>query len=274
MPPSFNVLFLGSGTSAGVPMVACDCPVCHSADPRDRRTRSSIYVSAGGLRILVDTSPDFREQALRHDIRRVDYLFVTHAHVDHLFGLDDIRRINTVQGTDIPLFAAKETLADIRRIFDYVFREAIPGTYRPKLALREMSGPVRLDAPDGGQVVVSPVDVVHGYTRTLGYVFSYAGRRFGYVPDCHELPPAARAALSGLDLLILDTLKRTPHPTHLTLDAALAFVDELAPRRALLTHIGHSLGHAELERELAAHGPVPVSPAYDGLVVDLMETSP
>lgn len=268
MAAEFKILFLGSGTSAGVPMVACDCPVCHSADPRDRRTRSSIYVSAGGLRILVDTSPDFREQALRHDIRRVDHLFITHAHVDHLFGLDDIRRINTVQGTDIPLHAAPETLADIRRIFDYVFREAIPGTYRPKLTLREVAGPVALSAPDGGVVEVSPVDVVHGHTRTLGYVFSYAGRRFGYVPDCHELPPDTKAALSGLDLLILDTLKRTPHPTHLTLDAALSLIDELAPRRALLTHIGHSLGHAELEGELASHGPVGVAPAYDGLEVE------
>ena len=268
MLPSFKILFLGSGTSAGVPMVACDCPVCHSSDPHDRRTRSSIYISVGGLKILVDTSPDFREQALRHDIRRVDHIFITHAHVDHLFGLDDIRRINTVQNTDIPLHAAPETLIDIRRIFDYVFRDPIPGTYRPQLTLLEMRGPILIDAPAGGQVEVAPVDVVHGHTKTLGYVFTYAGRRFGYVPDCHEMPPATKAALSGIDLLVLDTLKRTPHPTHLTLEAALSFIDELKPRRALLTHIGHSLSHAELEAELAAHGPVKVAPAYDGLEVE------
>ena len=249
-------------------MVACDCPVCRSRDPRDRRSRSSIYVSAGGLKLLFDTSPDFREQALRHDIRRIDRLFITHAHVDHLFGLDDIRRINTVQQSPIPLHAAPETLADIRRIFDYVFRAAIPGTYRPQLTLHEMAAPLRLPAPDGGEIAVTPVPVVHGHTKTQGYRLDYGGRSLGYVPDCHEMPEASRSLLRGVGLLVLDTLKRTPHPTHLALGEALEIVADLAPRRALLTHIGHSLGHAALERELAECGIPAIAPAYDGLEVE------
>ncbi len=265
----FKILFLGSGTSAGVPMIACDCPVCTSPNPRDRRLRSSVYISAGGLKILVDTSPDFREQALRHDIRRIDHLLVTHAHVDHLFGLDDVRRVNTVQGAPIPLYAAPETLADIRRIFDYIFHDAVPGTFRPKLLMNAVSGPFSLKAPDGGEVSVTPVDSIHGWTRTLGYIFEYAGRRFGYVPDCHELPAASRDAMGGLDLLAIDCLKRRPHPTHLSLAEALAIVGDLRPRRVLLTHIGHDFGHDALSREVLGRGFDNVSPAFDGLLFDM-----
>lgn len=269
MSRAFKIRFLGTGTSAGVPMVACDCPVCKSHDPRDRRLRSSVALSIGGLDILVDTSPDFREQAIRTGMRRVDLLFITHAHVDHLFGLDDIRRINTVQGTEIPLYAAQETLDDIRRIFAYIFTDQIPGTYRPMLALHPAEEPLSFPAPHGGEVAVVPVPVVHGRTMTQGYVFEYAGRRFAYVPDCHEMPKASMAALRGLDLLALDALKRGGHPTHLSLGQALAISAELAPRRTLLTHICHDLGHAALEAELAARGLTSVAPAYDGLEIDL-----
>ena len=271
MSATFQILFLGTGTSAGVPMVACDCPVCTSADQHDRRYRSSIYISVGGLKVLVDTSPDFREQALRHNIRRVDRLLITHAHVDHLFGLDDIRRINTVQGSDIPLHAAPETLRDIRRIFDYIFRDAVPGTYRPKLDLVPVTGPFSFATPEGGELRVEPVETIHGWTKTLGFVFIFAGCRFGYVPDCHELSAASRDALRGLDLLAIDCLKRKPHPTHLSLDEALAIIGDLKPKRALLTHIGHDLGHEALSRELAERGFAYVSPAYDDLLLDLLE---
>lgn len=271
MPRSFSILFLGTGTSAGVPMVACHCGVCSSSDPRDRRQRSSIYLSVGGLEILVDTSPDFREQALRHRIERIDHLLVTHAHVDHLFGLDDVRCINTAQRSDIPLHAARETLDDIRRIFGYIFKDAVPGTYRPKLNLIPIDGPFALDAPQGGSVSVTPVPVVHGWTKTLGFVFGYAGLRFAYVPDCHDLPAESLDLLRGLDLLALDTLKRGEHPTHLSLGRALEYVRELAPRRVLLTHIGHDFSHEALCRELADRGMPHVAPAYDGLAFDMAE---
>ena len=149
MPIPFKLLVLGTGTSAGVPMIGCDCAVCKSQDPLNHRLRSSAYISAGDLRILIDTSPDFREQALRADIRHIDAVFVTHAHVDHLFGLDDIRRINTVQGEiPMPLYASSSTLDDIRRIFDYIFKPNVPGTYRPKLDLRVFEEPISIPADE------------------------------------------------------------------------------------------------------------------------------
>ena len=270
----FTLTFLGTGTSAGVPMVGCDCAVCRSPDPRNRRWRSSVYIAAGGARFLVDTSPDFREQALLHDIRRVDALLVTHAHVDHLFGLDDIRRINTIQDSDIPLYASPECLADIRRIFDYIFRDAVPGTYRPKLVLHPVESPFELPTPSGRPLSVTPFDSVHGWTRTFGYRFDFAGHSFAYLPDCHSLPEASAALLGGLDLLVVDALKYKPHPTHMTLDESLALIARLAPRRALLTHIGHSLDHETLCAELPARGFHNVAPAYDGLVVDLLGDAP
>ena len=262
---AFTITFLGTGTSAGIPMIGCDCAVCHSADPRDRRLRPSAYVAAGDLRILIDTSPDFREQALTHRIRRVDAVLVTHAHVDHLFGLDDIRRINTVQGGSIPLYAAAETLADIRRIFDYAFREPMPGTHRPELELRETAPTFILGEGQGG-VSVTPVPVVHGRTATCGYRLDYGGHSLAYIPDCHELPAESARKLAGLDLLAIDTLKFKPHTTHLSFDEALAIVGQLRPRRALLTHLCHDISHEAALAELRRRGIENVAPAYDGLV--------
>lgn len=264
-----KILFLGSGTSSGVPMVACNCKVCQSTDTHDKRFRSSIYVDVGGLKILVDTSPDFRQQALRHGIERIDHLFITHAHVDHLFGLDDIRRINTIQKSVIPLHAAPETLGDIKRIFDYIFKPAIPGTYRPQLSLEGFSDTVTLPDTSGNPLKVTAVDIIHGTIKTNGYIFDHDGSRFAYIPDCHEIPETSMAKLTNLDLLILDTLKRASHPTHLSLDAALKLIDEISPKRALLTHLGHDMMHTELVHELALRGYTNVAPAFDGLEINL-----
>lgn len=251
-------------------MIGCDCDVCRSQDPHDKRLRSSAYVSAGDMRILIDTSPDLRQQALRENLRRVDAILVTHAHVDHLFGLDEVRRINTIQGGGpIPLYAAPPTLADIRRIFDYVFGENIAGTYRPKLDLVAVDSPFALGAEGGTEVSVTPFEVVHGHTATLGYRLDRDGASLAYMPDCAELPAASRAALRGLDVLVLDTLRHRPHPTHLTLEQSLAIVADLAPRRAFLTHICHDLAHEALTAELDALGLPHVRPAYDGLEIDI-----
>ena len=273
----FRLRFLGTGTSTGVPMVGCDCPVCQSADPLNHRLRSSAYLSAGDLRILIDTSPDFRQQALRADIRHVDALLITHAHVDHLFGLDDIRRINTVQGgAALPLYANSSALDDIRRIFDYIFKPNVPGTYRPKLDLRPSDAPFSIPAhpEDGHPLRITPFEVTHGWTRTQGFRFDYAGRSLAYMPDLNGLPDESRAVIRGVGVLVLDTLRRRPHPTHLSLDESLAIIDDVRPGRAYLTHLCHDLDHRALTDELDARGLPNVRPAYDGLEIDIQPSSP
>ena len=273
MANAMKLLFLGSGTSTGVPMIGCDCPVCRSADPRDKRLRSSAYLSAGDLRVLIDTSPDFRQQALRADIRRVDAVLVTHAHVDHLFGLDDIRRINTVQGGAVmPLYASSSALDDIRRIFDYVFKPNVPGTYRPKLDLRPSDAPLSIPCPGDGcgeALSVTPVPVTHGWTVTQGFRFDFGGRSLAYMPDLNELPDGSRALVRGIDVLVIDTLRHRPHPTHLTLEQSLEIIADIRPGRAFLTHLCHDLAHAALVAELDARGLPNVRPACDGLEIEV-----
>lgn len=267
MPESFKLLFLGTGTSAGVPMVGCDCDVCKSSDPHNRRQRSSVYITAGDFKILIDTSPDFREQAIRHDIRKIDALLVTHAHVDHLFGLDDVRRINTVMGNvSIPLYAASETLDDVRRIFNYIFRTPDIGTYRPKIELVPADAPFTLN---DGRISVIPFPVVHGTAATRGFRIEFAGRSLVYMPDCHVLPPESRDIIRNSNVLILDTLRYKPHVTHLTLDESLEIISDVKPERSYLTHLCHDFDHEKLTGELHSRGFCNVVPAYDGLEIIL-----
>ncbi len=272
MPLPFNLLFLGTGTSAGVPMIGCDCAVCKSQDPLNHRLRSSAYLSAGDLRILIDTSPDFREQALRADIRHIDAVLITHAHVDHLFGLDDIRRINTVQGeVPMPLYASSSALGDIRRIFDYIFKPNVPGTYRPKLDLLPSDAPFSIPAQKEGDEVlnITPFAVTHGWTHTQGFWFDFGGRSLAYMPDLNALPDESRETIRGVDVLVLDTLRYRPHPTHLSLDQSLEIVADIKPGRAFLTHICHDFDRSARVAGLNARGLPHVRPAYDGLRIDI-----
>ncbi len=268
----FSLLFLGSGTSCGVPMIGCDCAVCRSADPRNRRRRAGVYVSAGNVRVLVDVSPDFRMQALDHDIRRADALLVTHAHFDHLFGLDDIRRLNTIQNAVIPVYASPEALADIRRIYDYIFRPNPLGTYRPKLELLPSDAPFEIRDYATGEASglrVTPFEVVHGGGRTQGFRFDFQGRSLAYMPDFHEVANPDEPALRDLDVLVLDMLRYTPHPTHASFPESLAVVDRFRPRRAFFTHICHDVDHATLCEELHKMGRDWIRPAYDGLEIQI-----
>lgn len=272
MASNFKLLFLGTGTSTGIPMIGCDCPVCKSSDPHNKRLRSSIYVSAGNIRVLIDTSPDFREQALRADIRRIDATLITHAHVDHLFGLDDIRRINTIQGgSEMPLYASSKAITDIKRIFDYIFKPNVPGTYRPKLDLRPSDEPFEVLPISGGddRLSVTPFNVVHGWSAMQGFRLDFEDKSVAYMPDCNELPEESRKIIRGVDVFILDTLRYRPHPTHLTVDQSLSMISDIAPKRAFLTHIGHDIDHEMLIKELDARGLLNIRPAYDGLEVEL-----
>lgn len=266
----FQILFLGTGTSTGVPMIGCTCPVCRSDDPRNRRLRSSLYLRLGEVRVLIDTAPDLREQAMRHDIRRIDAVLFTHAHADHLFGFDDLRRFNTLQeNRSIPAYGVPETLDEVRRIYRYLFGPRQAGLYRANIDLHPVEGLFRVGslggAPDADSPAILPVHVVHDDSRTVGFRIDFDGRAIGYAPDCVTLPEASIAQFRGVDVMILDALRYRPHLTHMHLEASLEAIERIHPASAYLTHIGHDIEHATLTRQL----PPRVRLAYDGLTVDL-----
>jgi phosphoribosyl 1,2-cyclic phosphate phosphodiesterase len=237
-------------------MIGCDCAVCRSDDPRDKRTRTSIVVElAGGTTLLVDTTPDLRAQALREDLRRVDAVLYTHGHADHLFGLDDLRRFNMLSGRPMPAYASADTLAEIRQRFGYVFAGVrTQGGGLPELRLWTIGGPFCID----GQEIV-PVPILHGRREILG--FRIGG--LGYLTDCSAIPDASLARLEGLDVLVLDALRRRPHSTHFSLDEAVAMAARIGARRTFFTHMAHDLGHAETCASL----PPGMTLAYDGLAL-------
>jgi phosphoribosyl 1,2-cyclic phosphate phosphodiesterase len=252
-----NVLFLGTGTSVGIPLIGCDCPVCTSRDPRNRRRRSSLYVEAGGQHLLIDTSLDFREQVLTFRVPRVDAVLITHSHADHIFGLDDIRRFNTMQGTVIPVYASEETVGDLKRIFTYINADVPePGVFRPRLEFKVITGVF-----DVGGVRVEALPVVHGRCMTYGYRIDSEGRSVGYVPDCKTMPEETVKCFQGVDVMILDGLRHRTHPTHLTLEGALDVLKRIGAKRSYLTHLCHDLDHEETQEIM----PPSVFIACDGM---------
>ena len=252
-----RITFLGTGTSHGVPMIGCDCSTCRSADPRDSRLRPSIFVETGAARVLVDAGPDLRAQALRHGLSRVDAILFTHGHADHILGIDDVRRFNALMRAPMPCFGDAATLDDIRRMFSYVFDPATPkGGGLPLLDLRLVEGALTV-----GDLAVTPVPLDHGARPILGYRFG----RFAYLTDCNRIPEASWPLLDGLDLLVLDALRIRPHPTHFSLDEAVAAAARIGARRTFFTHMCHDLQHAPTDARL----PPGMALAYDGLVLQL-----
>jgi phosphoribosyl 1,2-cyclic phosphate phosphodiesterase len=255
---AITITVLGSGTSVGVPVIGCDCAVCRSDDPRDKRQRPSVLVSyADGSRtrnVLIDTTPDFRQQALRAGFRSLDAIFYTHAHADHIMGLDDVRPFNYGRDQPIPVYAAADTLDRVLRVFPYAFSGEAPHPGgSPRLAGHVLNG----DPVDLFGLSFWPVPIKHGPLDILGFRFGQAA----YVTDDTEVPPPSRELLSGLDVLFLDALRHEPHPMHSTVEQALAVVEQLKPRRAFFTHISCRLPHQETNAGLPAH----VQLAYDGL---------
>ncbi len=251
-----KLTFLGTGTSTGVPSIGCECETCTSDDSRDKRLRVSILIEHGSQTVLVDTSSDFRQQALRHKLKLLDAVLITHCHADHIFGLDDIRPLNFRYGA-IGVYANERAWPDIRRIFRYVFEPSHFGGGLPQIVPHTVvtESPFCL----GRELEITPLEVIHGRLPVMAYRFN----DFAYATDLSEIPPGTMAGLHRLDVLVLDCLRFKEHATHLWLERALNYVQKLKPRRAYLTHLAHDFKHAR-DSPLLPEG---VKFAYDGLIV-------
>lgn len=258
-PEAMTITVLGSGTSVGVPTLGCHCAVCRSEDSRDKRLRPSVALRYGGRVVLIDTTPDFRYQALRAGIERIDAIIYTHSHADHILGLDDVRPFNFRQRGSIPIYGSAQTLAAIRTCFGYAFDGREKESSIPKLETRTLDGaPFELFG-----VEFIPVEVLHGSQRIYGFRFGAAA----YLTDHSEIPDESFEKLTDLDVLFLDALRYRPHPTHSTIERSLGYVERLAPARTFFTHICHDLAHEQTEQRL----PPNVRLAYDGLEITVQE---
>jgi phosphoribosyl 1,2-cyclic phosphate phosphodiesterase len=247
---------LGSGTSMGVPTIGCDCAVCHSSDPHDRRTRPSVLIEYEGHAVLIDTTPDFREQAIRENIRKLDAVLYTHTHADHILGIDDLRPISFLHMPNkLPLYARPDAAEFIRNMFRYIFEAKYKFGSLPEVELRPMVGPLELFG-----ACFEPVPVIHGETEIYGFRFGSAA----YLTDHSEIPESSFAKLRGLDILFLDALRYKPHPTHSTVENSLRLVERVKPKRAFFTHICHDLPHEATNATL----PPNVRLSYDGMKLD------
>jgi riboflavin kinase/FMN adenylyltransferase len=240
----------------GVPTLGCPCRVCKSNDPRDKRLRPSVLISRGGRNVLIDTTPDFRQQALRIGLERLDAILLTHGHADHILGFDDIRPFNIRQRSALPVYSNEETFRVIRRVFAYVFDDKPTLSTVPSVTLNTVRSPFELLG-----IPFVPIPLFHGEMEVLGFRFG----RAAYLTDFSAVPDASMALLEGLDELVLDALRDIPHPMHQTVEQALGLIQQLKPRRAWFTHIAHDLPHAETNERLVKMGHPHVQLAYDGL---------
>ncbi len=247
-----EITILGSGTSMGVPTLGCNCRVCTSSDPRDRRTRPSVAIRWAECCVLIDTGPDFREQALREGVNHVDAVLYTHSHADHILGLDDLRPLSFKAKQKIPLYADDPAASVIERIFDYTFDTNSSYPTRARVEMHRLSKSVQV-----GGAVFRRVPLTHGEIEVAGFRFGNAA----YLTDMSDIPPTSLPLLENLDVVILDALRKRPHPSHATLEQAIELVRLIRPRRAFFTHMSHEVHHADTDNEL----PQDVRLAYDGL---------
>ena len=252
-----RLTFLGTGTSNGVPIIGCDCPVCTSSDPRDRRTRTSAFIERNGHNILIDTATELRMQAIQVGISRVDAVLFTHPHADHLGGFDDLRRFNEIDQAHLPVYAGVETAKQLRERFGYAFVDQFPFYGgKPDLNLYEFNGPFELFGD-----TVYPIEVTHGSWTVHGFRIG----PLAYLTDAKEIPDASMDLLRDAEVLVLNALRERPHPTHLSLDEALDVIDEVKPQRAYLVHLAHELSHGVAESRVPDH----VTVAWDGLTIEI-----
>lgn len=261
---TLRITLLGTGTSTGVPMIGCRCEVCTSSDPRDRRDRTAAMIEYGDptgtrRRYLIDTSPELRHQMIRHGVMAIDGVVYTHNHADHIFGLDDLRRFNTVQEAPIDIYAEPRVIETFHETFRYVFEphKNINDSFVATLIAHpiEPGEPLPLHGVDW-----LPLRLLHGKLPVVGFRVG----KLAYCTDVSSIPPETWPHLEGLDVLVLDALRYRHHPTHLTIDQALQVIDQVQPKRAYLTHIAHDVKHSDLEPKLPEH----VFLAYDGLTLE------
>ena len=252
--------FLGTGTSMGIPVIGCDCPVCTSGDRRNRRMRTSALLRTAGQTILIDAGPDFRIQALDAGLRHIDGVILTHSHFDHVAGIDDLRPLGS-HGSCVPIFGSPRTLADVRERFAYAFTESSVGSTRPSIELRPIEAPFQI-----GPTAITPLAIIHGPWPITAYRIG----GLGYVTDASGIPPESADLLRGLDVLVLNALRYEPHPTHFSLTEALDVIADLRPRRAFLVHMTHAFDHDAAGAQL----PPGVAFAYDGLEIEVGHRPP
>jgi phosphoribosyl 1,2-cyclic phosphate phosphodiesterase len=252
-----RLTFLGTGTSNGIPIIGCTCPVCKSDDPRDRRTRTSAVIHKNGRNILIDTATELRLQMIQSEIGRVDAVLFTHPHADHLGGFDDLRRFNEIDQSHLPVYAGAETARHLRERFGYAFVDQFPFYGgKPDLLLNEFDGPFTLF-----DETVYPIEVTHGSWTVHGFRIG----PLAYLTDAKHIPDSSMDLLRNAEVLVLNALRERPHPTHLSLDEALEVIEEVKPKRAFLVHLAHELSHEAAERKLPPH----VTVAWDGLTIDI-----
>jgi phosphoribosyl 1,2-cyclic phosphate phosphodiesterase len=251
--PEVELLFLGTGTSAGVPMIGCHCAVCDSEDPRDKRTRPSVVFSYGATRILVDVTPEVRLQCVANRVDAIDAVVLTHGHADHIMGMDDLRRFNAIKNGALDVWCEERTFGVVTRCFGYAFKEPDPNSklFRPQLVRRPIDGPFEL-----GGMTWTPIRLFHGDMPVLGFRVG----NIAYCTDVNRIPPESYSLLENLDVLVLDALTLKPHATHFSLEQAVAETHRIKAKSTFFTHIAHGLGHAATCASL----PDGVSLAFDG----------
>lgn len=248
---SLKITILGSGTSTGIPVIGCRCPVCTSSLPKNKRTRCSALMSYNGRNILIDTSTDLRRQMLREDVRSLDAVFYTHSHADHVHGIDDLRAFNLHANAPLPLYGAAQTLNRIQTSFKYIFNNSSPNGYVPKLDLCPIDEPVDLFG-----LSIEPILLEHGWIKSFGYRCG----PIAYLTDCNGIPEESLKKLEGLKLLVLDGLRFTPHQTHFNIPQAVEAAQAIGAEQTVLTHLSHEVDHSLHDSEL----PPGINLAYDG----------
>ncbi len=251
-----TITILGSGTSTGVPVIGCDCPVCTSAERRNRRSRCSALLSWSGRNVLIDTSPDLRQQSLDNHISRIDAVLYTHGHADHVHGIDDLRMFNALSGENIPVYGSRPLIERLSRCFGYVFAPGNSKTFLPRLEPRVIDGPLDLFGR-----LVEPIDIIHGRRNVLGYRIG----PLAYLTDCSAVPEHSWPLLQNLEVLVIDGLRFRAHATHFTVAQAIGVAQRLEAKRVVLTHLSHDVDYVRHSAEL----PDNVEYAYDGLTITL-----